>query len=398
MTGEVKALFYPNIRLRDPEWIRSQLLFFDKLGTIMPSGGPQAPSTPDDEDLEARGLLFRAPPAASAVEGASRFMAMLLLAARSGGVRSHFKADPVYRPDGQNALQLLQGLSGGDRGQSIRTLSPRITELEEELRRITSDRFMRMHPEKLDWALRAFLSERDSGKVGMTLNWLNVDPVFASVYMTALAREMAAQLGIGAVTNDAVHDAIFQDFEASTQAGLGGGQFAHTRRAEAVFLDVALTSFKIRADVPIDRVLSFKEKHCDELLLLRQKLGEIGARCARYQTLEDMRREAKYIVDHEVSPAISALEKALSGWGVVWTRTGFLKIASLITGTAAGLATFDFSGSHYLALSASVGLSLTGMALSGQGDRRTLLESSPYAYLLNLKRDFRVAGAHLTTP
>ena len=386
MTGFYSdALYYPHMRLENSTWIRSQLLYFDKIRTISPLNVDDEPTGRDESELLDNNLIIRHSPTSTvgAVESASRFAAMLLAMSRSGGLFSHFSGNPIYDTASNNALNNLHQLRKDNIGNSIRKLSPRIRELEEEFRDIISDRYVRMHPDKLQWKLKDFLKSTDGADRDTNFDsWVNVDPLFASIYMTVLARTIAAKEGISCTTDEAVHDALFQDVTAT----LRFDQLQRNRRAEGILVDVVMSTIKIDPSTSVSRIVKFRDRHSGELERFRSLIYGIASRCSLMDSHEHMRSEAKLIYEREIKPCVRDLEDSLSGFGILWTRSGLIKAATVLLGISGGLATFDYSGNSYLAVSAMFGIGLAGFALSGWGERQAATEASPHAYLLDLKR------------
>ena len=384
-----EALYYPHMRVDNSTWLRSQLLYFDRISTISPWHVRDVPPNVDEAQLESEGFLVRRPPnlMKAAVERASRFMAMLLIMSRNRGLGSHFIANPIYAEASRSALQMLRELGNPDRGRSVRRLAPHVEELAGELQASLSDRYVRVHPEKLHWVLRNFLENGRAPEENPvdTDRWVEVDPLFASIYMTVLAREMSSQMGASGITDEPVHDALYQDVMSTNR--ISQTPMQTVRRAEGIVVDVIFKSVNISPDTPISKILKFRKRHGDELSRFRSVIGEMANRCATMVTLGDIRREAELILRRDINQSIDELERALSGAGIVWSRSGIMKATSLVFNMAAGLATFDFTGSHYWALSASLGLGLMAVGLSEGGDREAALEAARCSYLLNLRRE-----------
>ncbi|MFC7739469.1 hypothetical protein ACFQX4_27850 [Roseomonas sp. GCM10028921] len=160
------------------------------------------------------------------------------------------------------------------------------------------------------------------------------------------------------------------------------------RRAEGIFVDVVLEPFNTRPDTPISTLPSFKKRHAGELQTFRRAIKGLALQCSSLGNLEEIRSEAQLITNRKILSAVADLEKSLSGFGIVWTRSGLIKIVSLVAGVGGGLATFDFSGNKYVALSTSMVTSVTGNALIGFGDKQAARENSPYSYLLSIQNKF----------
>lgn len=390
----IESLYYPYIKIDNPAWLRSQLLYFDRINTISPWHVGDVILGRDEEELAEKGYLSRKSPTfmKGAVDRASRFMAILLVASRNDRLGSHFSRIPLYSKSSRKVFTMLHSLKNTDNGTSIRRLIPDITNLTEELEDYLPNNRARIHPEKLSSALREFLEggQKNVSKSELSRNWIDVDPVFSSIYMTVLAREMSASMGASAITDEGVHDALYQDLMATGKLS----PLQNARRAEGIVVDVVIKSIKIDPETPIARILKFKEHHTDELHRFQSLISGIAGRCAIMETPENIRSEADLIVRREIDQSIKDLEKSLSSTGIVWSRGGFFKATSFVVGMIGGLITFDFTGNYYWALSASVGLGVSAFGLTLRGDREEVREAAPHSYLLNLRREFGVAEGH----
>jgi hypothetical protein len=162
-----RGLYYPGIEFRDEGWVRSALLYWDSLHTIVPGAIERPYGTPLTRRLYEEGLL-----------------------------------DPVYvRPDAsivdsltEQVLEYLNSPEGmsvvsGIDARELVYLHP------EKLPRGIRD-FVHIHPDKLPGEARTRLQTELRGE-----EWVAVDRGFAAFYMTLLASGLAGEFGFGLLTD-----------------------------------------------------------------------------------------------------------------------------------------------------------------------------------------------------
>jgi hypothetical protein len=370
-----QALFYPWIDIRDEAWLRTALLYWDSVRTIVPESIDAPYSTETGSALQSAGFLIP-------------------LRVHTGMEEIEDLTDDVmaYLSTAEGA-ELLIADSGGY-GHDIH-----VEKLPYSLRRLTE-----MHPEKLPSEIR-YMFERMTSPSRKASDWIRVDDSFANFYMTLLASRLAERIGAGLLTSLPAADRLAT--AARLDAQLNGlipwgmsRQWRHWREYEAfgprsrmprhlapgMLAHLTIEQMAIAPETPIDQLIKFREIHRDELALFRIKIEQLTASVEGDLPAEALRQRVVDLYKCEVEPAIANLKHALDGRRIRWISDSFLKIAFLSAGSstmlvAAGLAVPT-------ALLAGAGLSLIISGTMYNVDKKESLRSNPYAYLLSVKRAF----------
>lgn len=369
-----QALFYPWIDIRDESWLKTAVLYWDSVRTIVPEPIDMPYSTDTGRALEEAGFLVP-------------------LRIHSGMEEVEDLAPSVMRFfDSPEGVELLISQPGSGRNDvHLEKLPSRFRDLVE------------IHPEKLPYEIRRRLegltqpSERGS-------EWLSVDDSFANFYMTLLATRLAERIGAGVLTSlpaaDRLAGAARLDAQLNGVIPWGVGRpwrrwreyeaFGARRRfprhlAPGLLAQLAIERIAVAPDTPVDRLIEFRERHSDELGSFRSKIAKIASSIEEDLPLEALRQRLEDLYDDEVRPAVSNLKEALNGQRIRSTGNGFLKVAFLSAGSsslmvASGLAVPT-------ALLAGAGLSLVVSSTLYNSDKRDTLRQSPFSYLLSAERE-----------
>lgn len=369
-----EALFYPWIDIRDEAWLKSALLCWDSVRTIVPESIDNPYSTGTGRALESAGFLVP-------------------LRVHSGMEEiEDLTEDALSYLGTAEGTEVLVAEHGGHRHDI------HVEKLPYRLGRLAD-----MHPEKLPLEirhlLRRFASPSERGH-----DWLRVDDGFANFYMTLLASRLADRVGARLLTSLPAADrlAVTARLDAQMNGLVPWGMHGPWRRwreyeafgprrrmprhlAPGMLASLAIERIGIAADTPIDRLIDFRERHRDELALFRAKVDELAASVDGDLPAEALRQRIADLHANQVVPAISNLKKALEGRRIRWLSDGLLKIAFLSAGSstmlvAAGLAVPT-------ALLAGAGLSLIVSGTMYNVDKRESLRANPYAYLLSVERE-----------
>lgn len=369
-----QALFYPWIDIRDESWLKTSLLYWDSVRTIVPNSIESPYATNAGQALEEAGFLVP-------------------LRVQSGMHEIEDLADDVLSylesPEG---AELLIGHNGGA------SYNIHVAKLPQRLRRLID-----IHPEKLPYEIRHMIqdlmspSERDN-------EWLRVGDGFANFYMTLLANRLSERVGARLLTSIPAADrlAVAARHDAQLNGLIPRRMYGPSRRwreyeafgprrrmprdlAQGMLASLAIEKLAVSADTPIHKLIEFRERHRDELALFRTKVDELAASVDADLPVEALRQRIADLHANEVAPAISNLKKALTGGSIRWMSEGLQKIAFLSVGSstmlvAAGLAV-------PMALLAGAGISLIVSKTIYNVDRRERLRGNPYAYLLSVGRE-----------
>lgn len=370
-----QALFYPWIDIQDETWLKTSLLYWDSVRTIVPESIDSPYSTDSGRALQNAGFLV-----------------------------------PLRVHSGMHEIEELTGevLSylGTSEGAELLIAEPGRHRHDIHMEKLPSrlGRFAEMHPEKLPQEIRHILhrlaepSERGA-------EWLRVDEGFANFYMTLLANRLSERVGARLTTSLPAADRLA--VTARLDAQLNGiipwnihGPWRRWREYEAfgprrriprhlapgMLATLAIERMGVAPDTPIDRLIDFRERHRDELALFRSKIEQLASSVEQDLPVEALRQQITDLHSNEVVPAIANLKAALQGRRIRWMGDGLLKIAFLSAGSSTMLVVAGLAVP--MALLAGAGISLIATGTMYNVDKRESLRANPYAYLLSVERNF----------
>ncbi|MCG3146051.1 MAG: hypothetical protein HONDAALG_03856 [Gammaproteobacteria bacterium] len=369
-----QALFYPWIDIQDEAWLKTSLLYWDEVRTIVPESIDAPYSTNTGRALAEAGFLVP--------------------------LRVHSGMDEIEELT-EDVLSYLGTTEGAE--LLIAEGGPHRHDIHVEKLPYRLGRLAEMHPEKLPYEIRRMLRNL-AAPSRRGPEWLHVDEGFADFYMTLLANRLADRVGARLLTSVPAADrlAVTARLDAQLNGLIPWGMRAHGRHwreyeafgarrrmprhlAPGLLANLAIEQVGIAPDTPIERLIEFREKHRDELAVFRTKVEQLAASVEADLSTEALRQRIADLHSHEVVPAISALKAALKGRRIKWLSDGLLKIAFLSAGASTMLAVAGLAVPT--ALLAGAGISLIATGTIYNVDKRESLLANPYAYLLSVERE-----------
>ncbi|NJL28117.1 MAG: hypothetical protein HC897_09565 [Thermoanaerobaculia bacterium] len=367
-----QVLYYPRIDISDETWLKTALLYWDSVRTIV----PESIETPYSSDtaLELAEAGFLVP-----------------LRVHSGMEEiEELTPDVLTYLNTSEGLELLCGSPVGARDHI------HVEKLPYQLGRLA-----KIHPEKLPYEVRHMI-ERIGSRSHRADEWLEVDQPFALFYMTLLASRLAERVGAGLLTPmpaaeqlavAARLDAQLQGIIPWNPAGprrwreyeaFGTRRHMPRTLAPGMLAQLAIQRIAIARETSVASLMEFKRQHKDELAQFRTKIGQLASTVDANLPAEALRQRVSDLYTTEVEPAIKDLKKALDGRRVRWLGEGLLRIAFL---SAASSSMFVTAGlATPTALLAGAGLSLIVSGTMYNVDKREALRSNPFTYLLSAEK------------
>lgn len=374
-----QALFYPWIEIKDDQWLKTSLLYWDEFRTIVPESITNPYKTDSTIALEGEGLLNP-------------------IRVRSDMEEIEDLADSVLTYLSTNEGARLVA-SNGYRGSIIH----------EEKLPYQFDKFADIHPEKLPYRVRDELRHlfRDSNRDG---SWLTVDTGFADYYMTLLASKLSERTGASLVTDNSMANdlavAIHLDAPLGQRAGQTIGEEWHVRRhrhrdyaaygsrrrypaavAEGLLANLAISKINIAEQTPIQDLIDFKRKYSDEFGRFHKAVHDLCSGIEGDVPVEALQERISTIYRNELEPSLNSLKAALDGKKIKWKAEGLMKLAFMSASSYSALALAGLSTP--VALLAGAGISLTAMGVLHNIEKRDRIRNDPFAYLLSAEREFR---------
>ncbi|NUQ77566.1 MAG: hypothetical protein HUU21_28850 [Polyangiaceae bacterium] len=369
-----KGLYYPWIDVRDDAWLKTALLYWDTLHTIVPESIDEPYSS--DVGRALRDFQFLVP-----LRVHPHMHEVQALAAEA--------LDYLNTREGAELLLL-------DGRQQVQTIHA------EKLPGAVQD-LVRIHPDKLPYQIESVIRRADED-VGS--DWVSVDSRFAQFYMTLLANKLSERTGASLVTPlDAAQQlAIRARCDARVQQtlskalrsrqGRSPSEYAVADRRRDLPCDVAVGAIahlaieriSVDPDTPIDKLFDFKVRHQAELVEFRNKIAELASTIDSDLPESALRQKAQDIYEHQVAPAVSNVKKSLAGRAIKFVSDGALRLGFISATSTSVLVTLGLSVP--MALLAGAGISLIATGTTYRVDRAEALRTNPFSYLLSLQKQY----------
>lgn len=354
--GFTRALYYPTIDITNEEWLKTAILFWDEINTIVPSSISKPYREPSTQYLEDEGLL------------------------------KPFWVDSDRSFITELTSDTIDYLSTNEGFQLLTQTENDLYYLHREKLPMEINHLFKIHAQKLPREIQRELNHKIT-----TDGWVNVDSNFASFYMTLLANKICDRHSIALLTDDVLTSSLTDKIRLDNQISLRDRRYyddrdiqKHINIAQGMLTNLVIENVKIGAS-SIDDVVKFKRKYKDELGLFRTNIGKITNNVSEDKPLEAIKQEVADVYINEFLPSYNNFKKALNGASIKWTSDNFMKISLISTGaTALPMAVFGLALPQ--ALLAGAGISLISSLISYNVERRNLLSTNPYSYLLAVEK------------
>lgn len=380
------ALYYPNIHVRDDNWLKYTALYWPRMARIRPPGYPLQDS-PAARELHAEGWLFDfEPPVRTTAEVAEPFLE--LLHEHGGALRDRFGLDQI-ETWGLSVADAVFGNVGGFSAGREEADGDDPTWLNQRFGYV---HIGRISGDLLDSAVDQGLALVRPGRGGI---WVAMHPQLATVYMLALAERIAAENCLHPITDQTLpHTAMSGwTFERLAAALLDGppAEDSAARQAPAeafAFLAFATVVPADLRNVPIEKILKIRAQFGPELDGFREFAAEQVQRLGAIEDVRDAGLYQEYLrteVDREVRRRLSDLDDRMRGAGLETVRA-LANVRSVALPPLAAVAADAVGVNPTLTVPAVVAGCVVGAPLQWRRKRREIAQESPVGYLFQLKR------------
>lgn len=347
------ALYYPFIDINDPRWLRTAILFWDEIRTIVPTAIEDPYVNPETRLLQDEGLLA---PLACDLRGE--------LLEELGRRVLKYVEDPTL------SHRELASVTGASRDGPRRP--PRLPK--SAVGRVARQR---LHASKMSMALR----ERFTGVEQDDEGFLLLDGPFAAFYMSALATRLARDTGMVALSDDGGAfalqlDTMLDDVASESPIAAGG-----------LLMSVVFESLALDASTPLQQVVRFRRDNERRLQALAVKLEELSGRIGSAEDPRELREKAGRYYRRTVRPDVENLKDSLHDAGIAAAWAGFRNTVTLSAAAGTALNSMLDWPSHIL-LGAGAFLTVADIGVQTHLAGRKLRRESPYSYLLDVERRF----------
>jgi len=329
------AIYYPYIDLTNGELIKTAALYWDELQTIVPESVQDPYQSPASREAYELGFL---------------------------------------QPRIVNPEDNVVDKSGREFANDIQeeTIRQRVVSL---IRKTKRKRFTKVHFDK--WAAthltRVWLALRDEVPLSpMGDNLLFPEPLGNS-YMSRLASAIAQHDQTVPLTElSSYHDILIDRY----------ADYGHiSAETQAELAKVSLQAISIRENVPLVRILKFRDKHRDELANLRRSIRNLSRQVSS-GPLEDKHELIEQIVKDEVLPSKEEIEGKLTEKRIAFNLSSFDIVQSAFIGLAAS------GAQNWLTGIAAGTISLATTSIKAWRQDRNIIREHPFGYLYKAQRQF----------
>ncbi|MCW3128165.1 MAG: hypothetical protein JWO03_3823 [Bacteroidetes bacterium] len=354
-----KALYYPTIDITNDSWLKSAVLFWDEISTIVPDSIGNPYQTAVSQYLYDREILqpVRVNP--------------------DDRIVRELTTQTVNYLNSNEGFQLLT------QGQDLNATLHR-DKLPRDLRNLFD-----IHPEKLPHEIQYILRNSMKGD-----GWLEVNSSFASSYLTLLANKICEQKSIALLTDRTLTsnftDKVRLDNQISTRSRRYDyeerGQEKYINLAQGMLTNLIIEGISISDMTSIEDVVKFKKDHPDDLGLFRLNIAKLTEKVKEDRPMEAIRQDIQDVYKDGFLPAYNNLKKSMKGFGIKSFGESFMKVAGF-SASATGIPAYALGLSIPYALLVGVGASIVTSAVSYNIDKAEKLRSSPYSYLLAIDKN-----------
>jgi hypothetical protein len=391
------ALYYPFVDVRDRRWLRSAILFWDKIQTIVPSSISEPYHNPDTRICEQEGYL-------EPLRCELHQDVLDTLGKRIINLSEHpYWLSDLYRHYPQNdpsfrALQQSDCLAN-DVAQEFHWAGIYPEKMAPELRNhlieiglghahrdnttpqfrnflMNHPRLSRLRPDKLSHELKRLLGLRAE----YDGEWFIVDSRFAGAYMAALAAMLAAERKLSPLTTQESYQGL------NLRCFIDDVGAAEPSDARGALLTLVMEGLRIDPNTPITKLLAFRRARANQLAELSALFDDFKSKIEKSEEGE-LAERAKRIFRNNIRPGLEKLKKELADQSIQSAWKGFYQAATFSAGGGALLAEVAVAApATVVALGAF--LTVTNVAVNSIFARRKVRATSPYTYLLDIEKEF----------
>ena len=157
-------------------------------------------------------------------------------------------------------------------------------------------------------------------------------------------------------------------------------------REQALLLELIIAGLHIAPDTSLSDMVTFKERHKDELGLFRTQLTKLTQGISIDIPVNAVQQELNDLFINEFLPAYNNFKSALKSSKIKWLNDNFLKLSFLSVSTTGVPMALGLSVP--CALAAGAGVSLIASVCAYNIDKKEKLRENPYSYLLAIEKEF----------
>lgn len=335
------ALYYPWIDINNSEWLKTAVLYWDKISTIVPEGVYAPYQNEETRILRSEEILepFDVFPESPCVVKAADKFFTYLETEEANAIINPAQAD--RQPFGEDRL------------------------------------LSRIFVGKLTRGLREKLLEypriRDMG------GYLEMDPFIANYYMDLLAAEISEENRWGLLTDNPSNEYLTNRIRRGDSRRLRD-RYVQSQ-AQGMLIKLAFHNIKVNEKTPIDNLLIFRQKHADELRSFRRAINDLSTKIdPDVKSVEDLAGMVNEIYENDIAPAIQLLRKELKISNIELGVGCLLPVATIIANVLMD------AENLVLTRELSSGMEIILLGVMYHVRKRIKIQSNPMSYILDAEK------------
>ena len=366
------ALYYPTIDIHNERWLKSAVLFWDRIETIVPESEDHPYRRRSTRVLHENEILFahKVNPFSDEVRGVEEDVIQFMDTLE--GKKSFIKPWGVsaVSMDNRRYLTEEEHAYNDDRRRAYLT---------DKMSGIYRDFYI--HVEKLPMMLR----ERLAGHVNED-GYVWASRGFMSFYMTLLANRICQNNRLALLTDRVNQNNLSNKIliEGLAPAGLRARE---QKMKRGMMYQIIMDDIKIVPNTRMETIVQYKKDRRHELALFRAEMDRLMAFDIEGMNAKDIEHEIWSIYTKQVKPAMDGVKATLKDSGINWwSGIGtcvFTGLLPAVIGFGADLKTNIAIGT-----SQCLGLALTTVPYVR---KRMEMSGSPYSYLVKMDQQLSVS-------
>lgn len=355
------ALYYPNIDIQNIAWLKTTILFWDSILTIVPESLKQPYKQRDTQYLADIGFL------------------------RPLYVNSNNRSVVGIEEDIINLLyspEFIQTICSPQSSRYSGIWNEKMSyRVRNQLKRFANSG---IYSEKMSWRI-----QREIQHLSKHFNNQNVyfvDEELAYIYMIALANKLCEDHSLGMITDDIPCFNMENIIRFGNQTTIRpkdrfrNMQPRDHQLEQGLLLDFIIKGLSISPNTAFEDIVEFKKHHKDELGLFRTQLSKLTKDFDVNKPIEIIQQEIGDLYNNEFIPAFENFKFALQSSKIEWFTNSFLKVSFLSTSTTSvPMALLGIPVEQ--ALFAGLGISIITSSILYNINKMEFLRNNPYSYL-----------------
>lgn len=350
-----KALYYPSIDIKNEEWLKSAILFWDEIDTIVPISVNNPYKNYSTQYLEDEGIIKPI-----LINSQSRYAEAIM-------------SDVLKFINSNAGIQMLNDSTDG------------------AMRLNFSVQKALLHQDKVDAhlidELQRVMRFQSDGR-----GYYHLNPEFVSFYMTLLANRISEDKSLALVTDNSLNiqltETIRYDNDVSNTFFTTYNtewRIPHVTLKQGLLTNFVIDNMRISETTSLADIIAFRQHHKDELAKFRINLSKLVDSIDAANSLEALHQNIQTIYADEFTPAYNDFKKALKSSKIKWVFDNLSKLCVFSVSTTAVPVMLGASMPQAVFLGA--GVSAVSSAIAYNVDNAEKLRKNPYSYLLKIDRD-----------